>query len=173
MKRPNTRQLVLMGILTAVLFMGQVFMGFLPNIEIVSLLVILYTLFFDRHVFLIIYVFVLLEGFLYGFGMWWFSYLYLWSILAVITLLFKKNRSVLLWSIISGFFGLSFGALCAIPYFFIGGWRAAFSYWVSGIIFDIPHCIGNFALCLLLCRPLYRLLDFAVNNRPIKANKQG
>ncbi len=172
MKRPNTRQLVLMSILTAVLFMGQVFMGFLPNIEIVSLLVILYTLFFDRHVFLIIYVFVLLEGFLYGFGMWWFSYLYLWSILAVVTLFFKKNRSVLLWSIISGFFGLSFGALCAIPYFFIGGWRAAFSYWVSGIIFDIPHCIGNFVLCLLLFRPLYRLLDFAVNNRPIRANHQ-
>lgn len=149
----------LMGVLTALLFMGQVFMAALPNIEIVSLLIILYTVFFGKKVFRIIYCFVFLEGFLYGFGMWFFNYLYIWTVLALVCLPLRKNGSVLLWSIVSGFFGLGFGLLCTLPYLLAGGFAAAFSYWVSGLSFDITHCIGNFVLCLLLFRPLYALLE--------------
>lgn len=65
-----------MGFLTAVVFAAQVVMGFLPNIELVTLLFILYTLVLGKKVFLIIYVFVFLEGFFYGFGLWWINYLY-------------------------------------------------------------------------------------------------
>ena len=82
MSRIHVHELLLMGILTALLFIGQVFLACLPNIEIVSFLIILYTLVFGRKVFLMIYTFILLEGILYGFGLWWFQYLYLWSILA-------------------------------------------------------------------------------------------
>ena len=150
-----------MGVLTALLFMGQVIMSFLPNLEIVSLLIILYTIFFGKKVFWMIYGFVFLEGFLYGFGMWWFQYLYIWSILAVVVLLLRNNTSALFWSIISGFFGLSFGALCTRPYLITGGPAAAFSYWVSGLGFDLTHCIGNVVLCLVLFKPLYALLQKA------------
>lgn len=148
-----------MGILTALLFMGQVVLSFLPNIEIVSLLILSYTLFLRRKVFFVIYSFVFLEGLLYGFGIWWFSYLYVWSIFACIVMFLHKNTSVLLWSIVSGFFGLSFGLLCTLPYLVAGGPAAAFSYWVSGLLFDIFHCTGNFVLCLLLFRPLHALLS--------------
>ena len=150
-----------MGVLTALLFMGQVIMSFLPNLEIVSLPIILYTIFFGKKVFWMIYGFVFLEGFLYGFGMWWFQYLYIWSILAVVVLLLRNNTSALFWSIISGFFGLSFGALCTLPYLITGGPAAAFSYWVSGLGFDLTHCIGNVVLCLVLFKPLYALLQKA------------
>ncbi len=139
-----------MAILTAILFMGQVVLSFLPNVEIVSLLIILYTLFLRKNVFFVIYSFVFLEGFLYGFGIWWFSYLYIWS----------GHTSLLFWSIVSGFFGLSFGALCSLPYLLSGGFAAAFSYWVSGLLFDVFHCIGNAVLCLLLFRPLYALMEY-------------
>ena len=158
MKKISLRELVLMGILTAVLFMGQVFMAFLPNIEIVSLLIVIYTIVFGRRVFLMIYTFVLLEGIFYGFGLWWINYLYVWSILALVVLCFRQQKSTLFFSIVSGFFGFAFGALCALPYFAIGGVSMAFSYWVSGIPFDIAHCIGNFVLCLMLFGPLTKLL---------------
>ena len=69
MSRIHVHELLLMGILTALLFIGQVFLAFLPNIEIVSFLIILYTLVFGRKVFLMIYTFMLLEGILYGFGL--------------------------------------------------------------------------------------------------------
>ena len=150
MKRLNTEDLVILGILTAVLFAGQVAMAFLPNVEIVSLLVILYTLVLGRKVFFIIYAFALLEGMFYGFGIWWINYLYVWSILALVVLAFRGQKSVLLFSIISGFFGIAFGALCAVPYLFAGGPGAALSYWLSGLPFDIAHCFGNVAVCLLL-----------------------
>lgn len=150
--------IALMGILTAILLAAQVALSFLPNIEIISLLILLYTLFFGKRVFWMIYGFVFLEGFLYGFGLWWFQYLYIWSLWAFLVLLLRKNTSLFFWSILSGFYGLSFGALCTLPYLFAGGPAAAFSYWVSGLGFDLMHCVGNVVLCLLLFRPLSHLM---------------
>ena len=149
----------ILGLMTAILFLGQVLLRALPNVEIVSLLLLLYTLFLGRKVFYIVYAFVLLEGFLYGFGIWWFSYLYVWSIWVTVVYLLRQNTSALFWSILSGLFGILFGGLCALPYLLIGGAGAAFSYWVSGLFFDLVHCAGNFALCLALFHPLRRLMQ--------------
>jgi energy-coupling factor transport system substrate-specific component len=115
----------------------------------------------------IITVFVILEGFLYGFGLWWFNYLYIWFILYLLVILFRKEQSVLFWCIISGGYGFSFGALCAIPYFFMGltggtvrtGLQAAFAYWIAGIPFDITHGIANFMITLVLFKPLMKILN--------------
>ena len=160
MGRQNARRLALLGLLTGVLLGGQVALAVLPNVEVVSLLVILYSLFLGRQVFLIIYAFVLLEGCLYGFGLWWVSYLYVWTLLAVVALSLRQTEApALFWAIVSGFFGLAFGALCALPYLVIGGIAAAVSYWLAGLGFDLIHCVGNFLVCLLLFRPLHRLLS--------------
>ncbi len=147
-----------MGALSAILVVGQLGMSFLPNIEPVTTLIILYTLTYKKQVFPIIYTFVLLEGIIFGFGIWWVSYLYIWSILAFVVLALKKMDSAVLWAVVSGFFGLSFGALCAVPYLISGGLYAAFAYWSSGIVFDILHCAGNFMLTLILYKPLSGLL---------------
>ena len=156
----NARRLALLGILTAVLLGGQVALAALPNVEVVSLLVILYSLLLGRQVFLILYAFVLLEGCLYGFGLWWVSYLYVWTILAAIALALRRAEAhPLFWAIVCGFFGLGFGALCALPCLVTGGMAAAVSYWLAGLGFDLVHCAGNFTLCLLLFRPLHRLLE--------------
>ena len=87
----KTREIVTMGILSAILLAAQVSLGFLPNIELVTLLLIVYTLVLKKKVFFVIYVFVLLEGMIYGLGLWWINYLYVWSVQAVITLLFRKK----------------------------------------------------------------------------------
>lgn len=152
------RNITIMSLCTAVLLIFQVSLSGLPNIELVSLLLIVYTLVFKRRVLFIIYAFVLLEGLIFGFHLWWISYLYVWTILACLVWLFHEVRSSVVWATISGAFGLFFGALCAIPYFFIGGAAMAFANWVSGIPFDIVHCVSNFVLCLILWKPLYALL---------------
>lgn len=87
--------MVTMGFLSAILLIGQVGMAALPNIEPVTMLIIVYTLIYRKQVFYIIYTFVILEGLIYGFGIWWFSYLYIWTILAVIVLLMKKTSRFL------------------------------------------------------------------------------
>ena len=152
-----------MGMMIAAAFAGQIAMSFLPNIEIVTLLFILYTLVLGKKVFLVIYAFVLLEGIFYGFGLWWLNYLYIWTILAIVVLMFRKQDSVLFWSIISGFYGLTYGALCSLIYLFIGGPNTAFAYWVSGLGFDVTHCIGNVVVCLILFKPLRYVLEKCIN----------
>lgn len=153
-------QIVTIGVLSAILLVGQLGLAFLPNIEIVSTLIILYTKIYKKQVFSIILIFVLLEGIIFGFGIWWISYLYIWNILALIVLIFQKIDSAVLWAVISGIFGLLFGALCAIPYLISGGPGAAFAYWSAGIPYDILHCCGNFALTLILYKPLLGLLKY-------------
>ena len=69
----KTREIVIYGILSAVLLAAQVSLGFLPNIEIVTLLILVYTFVFRKKVFFIIYIFVFLEGLIYGFGLWWIN----------------------------------------------------------------------------------------------------
>ena len=46
----KTREIVIYGILSAVLLAAQVSLGFLPNIEIVTLLILVYTLVFRKKV---------------------------------------------------------------------------------------------------------------------------
>ena len=159
MHKLNTKELVSLSILSAVLLIGQIGMSYLPNIEIVSLLIYIYTQIYRRKTFFIIYVFVLLEGCIYGFGLWWFGYLYIWSVLALIVLRSgRQQTSVIMTAVILGAYGLSFGMLYALPYFIAGGWAAGFSYWVSGIPFDLLHCAGNVAVSLICYRPLRTLL---------------
>ena len=69
----------------------------------------------------------------------------------------NKVKSPFIWAVMSGVFGLLFGMLCAIPYLIIGGPAMAIAYWVSGIPFDIAHCVSNFILCLILWKPLTRI----------------
>lgn len=145
--------------LGAVLLCVQIALSFLANIELVSLLIIIYTLVLGRKALIPIYVFVLLEGFVYGFGIWWVNYLYVWAVLFALTMLFRKIKQPIFWSILSAVYGLLFGLLCSFFYLFMGGFNAALAYWLSGIPFDIAHCIGNFLACILLFKPLYKLFQ--------------
>ena len=63
---------------------------------------------------------------LYGAGLWNLMYLYVWPIVVLAALPFRRSESRAFWAAIAGLHGLCFGALCAIPYFFIGGWQMAF-----------------------------------------------
>lgn len=155
----NTVHIVTMGFLSAILLVAQMGMAFLPNIEPVTTLILIYTLNYKKKVFPVIYTFVLLEGLVFGFGIWWVSYLYIWSIFAIIVLAFQKISSVIIWAVISGAFGLLFGALCSVPYLISGGPGAALAYWTAGIPYDILHCGGNFVLTLVLYRPLMHLFQ--------------
>ena len=156
--RLSIYDLVIQALLGAILLAVQVALAPLPNIELVSLLCLVYTLVYGKKALLSIYTFVLLEGLVYGFGLWWVMYLYVWAILWGIVMLLRRNRSVILWCLVLGLYGLFFGALCAIPYLFAGGVGAALSWWISGIPWDLAHCAGNFVIALALFVPLRRLM---------------
>lgn len=153
------KELVRLSLLSSLMMVAQVGMAFLPNIELVSLLCIGYTLSLGKKALYVIYIFVLMQGLLYGFGLWWLCYLYVWTILWGATMLLSSMEAPLGWAVVSGLFGLFFGMLTALPYLLTGGYSMAFAYWVNGIPFDIAHCIGNFAAALILLKPLRRILE--------------
>ena len=155
----SVREMVLFGILGAMTFGAKYVMSFLPNIEPVSLCVMLYAVVFGKKWVYPVYLYVALEILFYGISLWNLNYLYIWAVLAVLAWLMRKTESSLGWALLSGIYGLAFGALCGIVDVFIGGWGYAVAKWVSGIPFDIAHCLGNFFIALVLFRPLRKLLE--------------
>ncbi|WP_295617720.1 hypothetical protein [uncultured Intestinimonas sp.] len=157
-RRMTTRKLVALSLLAAVMVGLQVALAALPNIEAVSLLVMVYTVVLGSGVAYILAVFVVLEMLLWGVHTWVLSYLYVWAVLAALAWLLRRMESRLGWALLSGAYGLSFGALCALVYLPVGGWRMFAATWVAGIPFDLLHCGGNFVMALLLFRPCRRVL---------------
>lgn len=159
----NVREMVLFGMLGALTFALQVVLSPLPNIEPVSLLVMLFAVVFGWKCLYPVYVFVAMEILYYGFSLWNVYYLYVWAVLAVAAVLLRAMEGALGWALLSAAFGLLFGALCAVADVFVGGASYAVAKWVSGIMFDVTHCIGNFVIALLLFQPLRRLLTRLCN----------
>lgn len=154
----KTKQLVQIALLASLLYIAQVAFSFLPNIELVSLLILIYSIVFPHLALYAIYIFVLLEGIQWGFGLWWWSYLYVWPILYFVIKILKKyiqEDDRISWSIVLGFYGLIFGMLFAIVYIPVS-FHYALTYWISGLSFDVLHAIGNFIVCVLLYKPLVK-----------------
>ena len=153
----DTYELATMGIMLGVIEVAKISLSLILGVELVTLLFIISTITFKNKTFYLLGSFLLVEGLLNGFGIWWFMYVYIWLILILIVLKFQNNKSVLFWSVLSGMFGLIFGALCFPIYFIVGGVDMAFSWWVAGITTDVIHGISNFVLCMILFYPLSKL----------------
>lgn len=151
--------MVLFGVLGALTFAAKLAMSGLPNIEPVSLMVMLFAVVFGKKWVYPVYLYIAMEILFYGINLWNINYLYIWAVLAVSAYLMRRMQSPLAWAVLSGVFGLFFGALCGIVDIFIGGFGYAAAKWVSGIPFDIAHCAGNFAIALILFVPLRRLFE--------------
>ena len=152
----RTRELAELAVLTALTVAGKEAMNVLPNIHPVTLILLLGVLLYGKKTLYVAVAFALVEILLYGASS--LVYLYLWPLLVLVALPFRHRESRLFWGAFAGIFGLCFGALCAIPRFFIGGWPLMVSYWVSGIPFDLMHGASNAVLAYVLLLPLYRLV---------------
>lgn len=161
------KDICILALFGAMLFAVQVVFAVLPNIEGVSLLILLVTLCYSWRAFFPITVFILLEGITYGFGLWWFFYLYVWFILMALVLALKPlcGKSSWAWALVLGAFGLFFGFFDSLLYLFMGGVGTFLARWASGLLFDVLHCVGNFVITLVLFSPLYKLLQ-RLTSRP-------
>ena len=157
-KKITNRDIALIGMAVAIIEACKLVMQGLPNIEVTSFWVIMFTILLGWKMIFVVPVFTIIEGCIYGFGIWWVMYLYAWPLLAGIAWIIRKKDSVLLYSIVSSLFGFGFGALCSIPYFFIGGFAMMFNWWIAGIPFDLIHGVSNFAIMLLLYKPVRRVM---------------
>ena len=65
--------------LGTIMFTSKIAMEALPNIHLVGMLTIVYTLVFRTKALIPIYIYVLMNGVYSGFSLWWMPYLYIRS----------------------------------------------------------------------------------------------
>lgn len=167
MKNSKAREVSLVGIMIAVIVASKIALASLPNIELVSFLIIVFTKKFDRKVLFVIPAYILLEALIFSFQLMWFlASLYMWFLLYILVRLFGKTESPLSLAVLSGLYGLFFGFLSSFPYLFVttsfnptAGVKSAIAWWIAGIPFDVLHAVGNFAIMLVLYLPVKRIFD--------------
>ncbi len=155
---------LILTLLGSLMFVTQVALAVLPNIELVSVLIIVTATVFGWKSFISVYIFVLLELFFHGIGLWNIMYIYVWAVLVVLVMLTRRFATPLINAIIAAFFGLFFGMLCSVPYFVIGGIAGGVGWIIKGIPYDIIHCIANFILVYFAFTPLLNVLKNTTKN---------
>lgn len=145
--------------LGALTFGAKVAMSGLPNIEPVSLMVMLFAAVFGWKALYPIYLYVAMEILLYGINLWNINYLYVWLVLMLVSLAVRRLQNPLWWALLSGLFGLLFGLLCSPVYMLTAGSVSyGIRWWIAGLGFDVTHAVGNFVIALFLFVPLRNLL---------------
>lgn len=166
-------ELVLFAMLGMIMFVSKVVMEFLPNIHLLAMLTMVYTLVFRTKALIPIYVYVLVNGLYAGFAPWWVSYLYIWTVLWGVTMLLPKQMpkkiACVVYPLVCGLHGISFGILYAPAQALMYGmnWDATVAWVVAGWVWaDSVMAVGN-TLAGLLIVPLTALLQklMRVQNR--------
>lgn len=157
----SVKELILFGMLGGIVSLSQIALSFIPNVETVTLFIIIFSLIYREKALFIVFVFVAVMGIVYGFGLWWWGYVVIWPLLCILTIKIRKIllKGSLVMAIYSGIFGLLFGVFFAIPYAIFGGINAGIAYWISGIPYDIIHGVGNYFIMLVLGEPLLKLIN--------------
>lgn len=163
----SVKKIVFASLCACICVVSKEMLSFLPNIELVTFLLMLYSLVFPfSFSFVVSVIFNFIEIILYGMGIWTIAYFIAWPLLVCVTYFFRnilsKNKDYM--ALTAGVFGLSFGTLCAIPYLFIGGFHAFYSYILSGLLFDVVHMTGNYIIMLVLFEPMYKLMKQIYRN---------
>ena len=157
-------ELVLFAMLGMIMFVSKVVMEFLPNIHLLAMLTMVYTLVFRTKALIPIYVYVMVNGLYAGFATWWIPYLYIWTVLWGVTMLLPKQMpkkiACVVYPLVCGLHGISFGVLYAPGQALLYGmsWEATKAWIVTGWLWADPTmAVGN-TLAGLLILPMVELL---------------
>ena len=150
----KTKELVPFSLLGAIMFASKIAFEALPNIHPLAMLVISYTVVFRKKALIPIYLFVFITGAIYGFGVWWVPYLYLWLFLWGATMLLPKKMpdkiAVPVYMLFAGLHGLLYGTLYA-PFQALAfglDLNGMVSWIMMGLPFDLIHGVSNFIVGL-------------------------
>lgn len=160
-------EISLFPLLGVLMFVSKLLMEFLPNVHLIGMFIVVFTVLFRTKALIPIYIFVFLTGLYGGFSPWWVPYLYIWTVLWAAVMLLPKNMpkpiAAIVYSVVCGLHGLFYGTLYAPAQALMFGldFKGTVAWIISGLPFDIVHCIGNlFASVLILpiITPLRKLI---------------
>ena len=170
----STFELAVYAMLAALMFTSKLIMEALPNIHLLGMLTMVYTVALRKKALIPIYVYVLLNGIFSGVAAWWAAYLYIWAILWGATMLLPKNMprkiALLVYPAVCSLHGFLFGVLYAPAQALLFGFdlRQTLAWIAAGLPFDIIHGVSNIFTGLLVL-PLSGFLKELMEKRTKKA----
>ena len=168
-RKLSVAELTIFAMLGALMYCSKVIMEWAPNIHLLGMFVMVFTLVYRKKALIPLYIFVFMIGLFNGFSIWWIPYLYIWTILWGITMLLPQKMSIkvktIVYPLICSLHGFAYGTLFAPAQALMFGFNLeqTIAWIVSGLPFDMIHGISNFAVGFMIL-PLVNLLN--------KLNKQ-
>ena len=165
--RLKLREIIVFGLLGAIMFVLKFIMEFLPNIHLVGVFIVAITVVYRAKALYPIYTYVLINGLIAGFSAWWVPYLYIWLPLFFAVLLLPKKMPLFLkpivYAALCGAHGYLFGTLYAPAQalFFGLNFKATIAWIVAGLPFDFIHGTSNIICGAILIVPMVLALQKA------------
>lgn len=159
----TVKEVVVFGMLGALMYASKLFMEIAPNIHLLGVFTIAFTVVYGKKALYPIYTYVLINGIFGGFATWWIPYLYLWTILWGATMLLPKSMppkvKPIVYMIVNACHGFLFGILYAPVQVIVFdlSFEAMIAWIVAGFPFDFIHGVSNF-FCGMLIVPIIRVL---------------
>lgn len=160
-------KIVLIAFFSSILIISKEALSVLPNVEVVTLLLLAYTYVLDTKITLYItIIFTIVQALIYPPHMWIITYLIIWPLLVLgAHILKKQNASIVIIAIYAAIFGLSFGLVDSLVNIILFGPNIFFPMWIRGIPFDIIHAVSNYLTVIILFKPLYSNLNKIINQK--------
>ena len=159
----TVRETVIFGMLGSMMYASKIIMEALPNIHLLGVFTIAFTIVYRKKALYPIYTYVLINGMLCGFSTWWIPHLYLWTILWGVTMLIPKKMPKIIkpavYMIVNALHGFLYGTLYAPAQAVLFGlsFDGMVAWIIAGFPFDFIHGVSNF-FCGMLIVPIAALL---------------
>ncbi len=159
----TVKEMAVFSMLGAVMYASKMIMEIAPNIHLLGMFTIAFTVVYGKKALYPIYVYVLMNGVFCGFATWWIPYLYLWTVLWGVVMLLPKKMpekvKPLVYMVVCAMHGFLFGTLYAPAQALLYGlsFKAMIAWIVAGLPFDFIHGVSNF-FCGMLIVPVISAL---------------
>ncbi|MBQ8626368.1 MAG: hypothetical protein IJ419_09445 [Agathobacter sp.] len=161
----SVREMAIFSMLGAIMYLSKILMEWAPNVHLLGMFTVAFTVVYRKKALYPIYIFVLLNGILSGFSTWWIPYLYIWTVLwaAVMLIPQKLSKGVrnLLYVIVCAAHGFLFGTLYAPAQAILFGlsFEGMVAWIIAGLPWDFIHGVSNL-VCGFLIVPIVSILQF-------------
>lgn len=151
------------------MYASKMIMEVAPNVHLLGVFTIAFTVVYRKKALYPIYVYVLLNGIFCGFATWWIPYLYLWTLLWGATMLLPKKIPAkvcpLVYMLLCAAHGFLFGTLYAPAQALLYGlnFQKMIAWIIAGLPWDFVHGVSNF-FCGILIVPIIKVLTLLERN---------
>ncbi|MBQ9428972.1 MAG: hypothetical protein IJU41_05440 [Clostridia bacterium] len=160
------REIIVFALLGSLMLLSKLVFEPLPNVHLLAVLTVVYTVCYRQKALYPIYLFVFLTGLYAGFNLWWIPYLYLWALLWGAAMLLPRSMppgvAIPVYMLLCGLHGLLYGTMYAPAQALMYGLdlRGTLTWIAAGLPFDALHGVSNFCMGILVL-PLTRALRAA------------